>query len=204
MTEVNKIFENSDLLVVYLSVGPLDNNVYIIQCKHTGKALLIDAANEHEKLKQLVEKFRIRQVVETHGHFDHIGAVTELRESGCLIKVSYEDSSMLPSYDLLLKDDEIIPVGKAQLRVIHTPGHTPGSLCFELLGTNLLFTGDTLFPGGPGATHFPGGDFNQIINSITQRLFTFPPDTLVLPGHGKFTTIGQEAPHLQEWVDRGW
>ena len=90
------------------------------------------------------------------------------------------------------------------LQVIATPGHTPGSISFHVEGTPLLFSGDTLFPGGPGATKFEGGDFATIIESIDDRLFTFPTDTIVLPGHGTDTTIGAERPHLQEWITRGW
>jgi glyoxylase-like metal-dependent hydrolase (beta-lactamase superfamily II) len=85
-----------------------------------------------------------------------------------------------------------------------TPGHTPGSICFRLEGTPVVFSGDTLFPGGPGNTTFPGGDFATIIRSIEDRLFSLPADTVVLPGHGADTTIGDERPHLQEWVERGW
>jgi glyoxylase-like metal-dependent hydrolase (beta-lactamase superfamily II) len=90
------------------------------------------------------------------------------------------------------------------MHTLLTPGHTPGSMCFLIEGSPVLFSGDTLFPGGPGATSFEGGDFPTIIRSIEQRLFTLPPDTLVLPGHGDTTTIGTERPHLQEWIDRGW
>jgi glyoxylase-like metal-dependent hydrolase (beta-lactamase superfamily II) len=111
---------------------------------------------------------------------------------------------MLPSYDYLLEDDTRIEVGRSALHTITTPGHTPGSICFKLVDKPLLFSGDTLFPGGPGATKFEGGDFNTIIESIDTRLFTLPPDTIVLPGHGDDTTIGTERPSLQEWVDRGW
>ena len=112
---------------------------------------------------------------------------------------------MLPSYDLLLEDDTVIEVGDMRLRTIATPGHTPGSMCFSVEGTPLLFSGDTLFPGGPGNTKFEGGDFPTIIRSIEDRLFSrFGADTVVLPGHGDDTTIGTERPHLQEWVDRGW
>jgi glyoxylase-like metal-dependent hydrolase (beta-lactamase superfamily II) len=112
---------------------------------------------------------------------------------------------MLPSYDFVLEDDSVIEVGRLRLRTIATPGHTGGSMCFRLEGSPILFSGDTLFPGGPGATRFPGGDFDRIIRSIDERLFsTLPGDTIVLPGHGDDTTIGAEAPHLQEWVDRGW
>jgi glyoxylase-like metal-dependent hydrolase (beta-lactamase superfamily II) len=112
---------------------------------------------------------------------------------------------MLPSYDLILEDDSVIEVGDLRLHTIATPGHTPGSMCFVVEGTRLLFSGDTLFPGGPGATKFPGGDFPTIIRSIEDRLFArLGPDTIVLPGHGDSTTIGTERPHLQEWIDRGW
>ena len=95
-------------------------------------------------------------------------------------------------------------VGRTRLHTITTPGHTPGSICFKVVDKPLLFSGDTLFPGGPGATQYEGGDFPTIIESIDNRLFTLPPDTLVLPGHGDDTTVGTERPHLQEWIDRGW
>ena len=112
---------------------------------------------------------------------------------------------MLPSYDLLLEDDEQLSVGDLRIKTLATPGHTPGSICFAVEGTNLLFTGDTLFPGGPGNTWFEDADFETIIASIDRRIFAaFDPDTLVLPGHGGATTVGNEAPHLDEWVERGW
>ena len=99
----------------------------------------------------------------------------------------------------------MIEVGRLRLHTIATPGHTAGSMCFRLEGSPVLFSGDTLFPGGPGATKFQGGDFATIIRSIEERLFSrLPADTIVLPGHGDDTTIGAEQPHLQEWIDRGW
>jgi glyoxylase-like metal-dependent hydrolase (beta-lactamase superfamily II) len=112
---------------------------------------------------------------------------------------------MLDSYDEILEHDTVIEVGRLRLRTIHTPGHTPGSMSFVVEGKPILFSGDTLFPGGPGATGFDGGDFPTIIHSIEDLLFSpLDPDTLVLPGHGTDTKIGAESPHLQEWVDRGW
>ena len=146
----------------------------------------------------------VGQVIETHGHWDHIQAVPELRDAGYSVHVTAADAEMLPSYDEILEDDAAIEVGRLRLRTIHTPGHTPGSMSFRLEGSPILFSGDTLFPGGPGNTGFEGGDFDTIIESIDRRLFTLPPDTLVLPGHGDDTTIGTERPHLQEWIDRGW
>ncbi|MEN9801283.1 MAG: hypothetical protein RLZ37_408, partial [Actinomycetota bacterium] len=183
-----------------------DNNVFIVRCRETGVAVLIDAANEHEKLLELCRVFGVRRVLETHGHHDHIQAIPALREAGYHVAVTELDAPMLGDvgYDAFLDHDQVIEIGRLRLKSIHNPGHTPGSISFHVEGTPLLFTGDTLFPGGPGATKFPGGDFGAIIDSIDNLLFVFPSDTIVLPGHGLDTTIGTERPHLQEWVDRGW
>ena len=197
---------NADVEVHRVVVGSYDNNVFIIRCRRTGDAVLIDAANEHELLLELCETLGVRRVLETHGHWDHIGAVTAVREAGYEVAVTAADAPMLEDvgYDVFLDDAEVIEFGRLRLNAIHNPGHTPGSISFHLEGTPLLFTGDTLFPGGPGATQFEGGDFDTIIDSIDNRLFTFPAHTIVLPGHGVDTTIGRERPQLQEWVDRGW
>lgn len=197
-------FEDEQVEVHRLTVGPVDNNVFVVRCTQTGEAVLLDAANEHERLLDLCRRLDVRRVLETHGHWDHIQAVPAVRDAGYEVGVTAADASMLPSYDFVLEDDSVIEVGRLRLRTIHTPGHTPGSICFRVEGSPLLFSGDTLFPGGPGATRFPGGDFPAIVRSIEDRLFTLPPETIVLPGHGADTTIGDERPHLQEWVDRGW
>jgi len=196
---------DTDFEVHKVVVGPMDNNVFVLRCRHTGEAVLIDAANEHDRLLDLASRLGVRRVIETHGHWDHIQAIPEMRDAGYSVSVTTEDAGMLPSYDEILGDDEIISVGRLRLRTIHTPGHTPGSICFRIEGSPVLFSGDTLFPGGPGATSFEGGDFPTIIGSIEDRLFsTLAADTLVLPGHGDDTTIGAESPHLQEWIDRGY
>jgi glyoxylase-like metal-dependent hydrolase (beta-lactamase superfamily II) len=167
--------------------------------------MLIDAANEHDLLLELCRDLGVRQVVETHGHWDHIQAVESVRNAGFEVAVTQADAGMLPSYDLILEDESTLDVGRLRISTIATPGHTPGSMCFAVEGTPLLFSGDTLFPGGPGNTSFENADFATIISSIERRLFAdFGPDTLVLPGHGKSTTVGAETPHLQEWIDRGW
>jgi len=198
-------YEDSLVEVHRVVVGPVDNNVHVIRCKQTGDAVLVDAANEHELLLDLCRNLGVRRVVETHGHWDHIQAVPAVRDAGFEVAVTAADAEMLPSYDLVLEDDEVLEVGRLRIRTITTPGHTPGSICFHVEGTPLLFTGDTLFPGGPGATKFPGGDFPTIIRSIEDRIFArFGDETMVLPGHGADTTVGTERPHLQEWVDRGW
>jgi glyoxylase-like metal-dependent hydrolase (beta-lactamase superfamily II) len=186
-------------------VGPYDNNVFVLRCKQTGEALLVDAANEHDLLLEACRTLGVRQVVETHGHSDHIQAVPALRDAGYEIAVAPEDAAMLPSYDLLLTDDEVLTVGRLRLRTIHTPGHTPGSMCFVLEGSPVLLSGDTLFPGGPGNTKTDIGDFSTIVESIDRRLFApLPASMIVMPGHGADTTIGDERPHLEEWVARGW
>ena len=186
-------------------VGPMDNNVFVVRCRQTGDAVLIDAANEHELLLELCSSLGVRTVLETHGHWDHIQAIPAVRNAGYEVGVTAEDAAMLDSYDYLLEDESVIEVGRLRLHCIHNPGHTPGSMSFSLEGSPILFSGDTLFPGGPGATGFEGGDFDTIIASIEQRLFSpLPADTMVLPGHGDQTTIGAESPHLQEWIDRGW
>jgi glyoxylase-like metal-dependent hydrolase (beta-lactamase superfamily II) len=187
-------------------VGSYDNNVFVVRCRQTGEAVLIDAANEHERLLELCERLGVRRVLETHGHWDHIQAVPAMREAGYEVAVTAADAPMLAEkgYDVFIEDEEVIEVGRLRLHAIHNPGHTPGSVSFAVEGTPLLFTGDTLFPGGPGNTSFDHGDFDTIIDSIDNRLFTFPPSTIVLPGHGVDTTIGTERPHLAEWVARGW
>ena len=198
-------FEDAQVAVHRLVVGPIDNNVFIACCKVTGEALLIDAADEPELLLRTCQELGVRQVVETHGHWDHIQAVPALRAAGYEVAVAAGDAAMLPAYDGLIEDDAVIGVGNLRIRAIHTPGHTPGSTCFLVEGSPVLFSGDTLFQGGPGNTTFPGGDFAQIITSIDQRLFgPLPPETIVMPGHGEDTTIGDERPHLEEWILRRW
>jgi glyoxylase-like metal-dependent hydrolase (beta-lactamase superfamily II) len=198
-------YEDTQAEIHRLVVGPVDNNVYVLRCKETGEAVLLDAANEHERLLELCQRLNVRQVLETHGHWDHIQAVPAVRDAGYNVGVTAADAEMLPAYDFVLEDEGVVEVGRLRLHSIATPGHTPGSMCFRLEGSPVLFSGDTLFPGGPGATKFPGGDFAAIIRSIEDRLFApLPPETLVMPGHGEDTTIEAERPHLQEWVDRGW
>ncbi len=199
-----KHYEDSQVVIHKTVVGPYDNNVFVVRCKETGEALLVDAANEHEQLLELCKQLGVRQIVETHGHWDHIQAIPQLRDAGYQVAVTAADAGMLPSYDLLLEDDTVLEVGRLRLRTILTPGHTPGSICFLIEGSPVLLSGDTLFPGGPGNTKSDLGNFPLIIESIDRRHFTRPAETLVMPGHGLDTTIGTERPHLQEWVDRGW
>jgi glyoxylase-like metal-dependent hydrolase (beta-lactamase superfamily II) len=205
MNDIDLVWSNASAEVHRFVVGPVENNVYVVRCRRTGEALLIDAANEHDRLLEVARTLGVRQGVETHGHWGHIQAGEAVREAGIGVWVRAEDAAMLPSYDALLEDDDVISIGDLRIRTLHTPGHTPGSICFALEETPLLFTGDTLFPGGPGNATFEGGDFATIIQSIENRIFRpFSADTLIWPGHGAPSTIGTESPHLDEWVARGW
>ena len=197
-------YESSRVRIDKYVVGPFENNVFIVRCTSTGDAVLFDAANEHELLLEVARAANVRRVLTTHGHWDHIQAVTQMRDAGIDVAVSPDDAADLPGYDLLIHDEDVQEVGDLRIRAIHTPGHTPGSVCFLIDGEPVLLSGDTLFPGGPGNTKLPRADFPTIIRSIEERLFPLPADTLVLPGHGLDTTIGTERPHLQEWIDRGW
>ena len=197
-------YEDAGVRIEKLVVGPFENNVFVLRCKSSGEAAIVDAANEHELLLDVSRATGVSRVLTTHGHWDHIQAVEAVREAGIDVGIAPQDASMLPSYDFTIPDDDVISVGDLRLRTIHTPGHTQGSTCFLLEGRPVLFSGDTLFPGGPGNTGLPGGNFDQIIESIDRRLFALPGDLLVLPGHGLDTTLDSERPHLQEWIDRGW
>ncbi len=205
MQESAVIWSGAGLDVHRVVVGALANNVYVIRCRRTGAATLIDAADDVDRLVALADALGVTDVLETHGHHDHVGAIPGLRASGRTVWGHPDDETLFPALDRHLHHDQLVEVGEVRVRVIHTPGHTPGSTCFAIEGSPVLFSGDTLFPGGPGATSFEGGDFAQIISSIDLRLLRrFEDEVLVLPGHGAPTTIGVERPHLDEWVARGW
>src|SRR5262249_26284976 len=139
-----------------------------------------------------------------HGDWDHLQALDEVRdELKVPVSMHVADADKLSkAADVLLKDGDMLRVGSLVFKVLHTPGHTPGGLCFYMPGH--LIAGDTLFPGGPGNTKREGGDFPMIIRMVREKLFTLPDDTRVYPGHGLDTTIGAEKPHLDEWIARGW
>lgn len=206
MTTSTLHWADSRLEIHRVIVGPYENNVFVLRCRETGEAVLIDAANEHEQLLDLCKRLNVRRVLETHGHWDHIQAVPAMREAGYEVGVTAADAPRLKDvgYDVFIDDAEVIEVGNLRLQAIHNPGHTPGSVSFKVVDAPLLFSGDTLFPGGPGNTTFEGGDFKTIIESIDSSLFTLPAETIVMPGHGVDTTIARERPHLGEWIARGW
>ena len=162
-------WSNADVEVHKVVVGPYENNVFVVRCRATGDAALLDAANEHEQLLELCQRLGVQRVLETHGHWDHIQAVPAMREAGYEVAVTAADAPMLNDvgYDVFIDDTEVIEVGRLRLHAIHNPGHTPGSISFALEGTPLLFTGDSLFPGGPGISSFVKADFDTIIESIS-------------------------------------
>ncbi len=185
-----------------LVVGPFENNVYIVSSE--GEAVIIDAAAEADRILAAVEGLHVVAVLTTHGHHDHIGAAAEVCGTlGVPFRLHPADTSIAGMETRApLADGEMIRIGTATLTVAHTPGHTPGSTC--VLSGRDLFSGDTLFPGGPGATRFPYSDFDTIMRSLDERLFTLDDATTVHPGHGPATTIGTERPHVEEWRARRW
>lgn len=199
----NVPYEDDWVEITRVVVGHMDNNVYVARCRKTGEGLMVDAANEPDVLLDLCERLDVQRIVQTHGHRDHIQAVPTLREAGYGVSVHEADAAMLSGYDYLLDDDERLQVGELRVRALHTPGHTWGSMCFLIEGSPVVLSGDTLFPGGPGATRFVHSSFERIMQSV-DRLMELPDETRVLPGHGASTTIGEERPHVEEWRERGW
>ena len=191
--------------VTKLALGPYNNNVYIVADPQTGDSVVIDASHDAAQIAAATAGTTPRAILLTHGDHDHIDALDDLKgRLGVPVSIHPADAYRLAAPpDALLADGQTIAVGQGTLRVIHTPGHTAGSVCF-LLDDGTLIAGDTLFPGGPGATRGDKDRFAQIIASITEQLFVLPDATPVRPGHGADTTIGTERPHLQEWIDRGW
>jgi glyoxylase-like metal-dependent hydrolase (beta-lactamase superfamily II) len=197
--------------IIKTSVGGHDNNVYLIQCRESGSTLLIDAANEPERLIALIrqETPGIDLIVTTHQHIDHWWALPDVvKATGAASAAHPLDAEPLPvAPDRLLSDGDSIQVGRLVFRVIHLAGHTPGGVALAFTDTTNvthLFSGDSLFPGGVGKTADPE-KFTSLIDDVETKVFQrYPDDTIVYPGHGDDTTLGTERPHLAQWRSRGW
>lgn len=207
------------MIVERVEVGELGVNCYIVACESTRQAMVIDPGAEAERVAQLIETrgYSLRLIVNTHGHFDHIGGNAHLkarfsptlaihRLDACMLADPEANLSWFlperlsvvsPMADRMLSDGDRVAAGTASLEVIHTPGHTSGSIC--LLGEGVLFSGDTLFKDGVGRTDLPGGDGSQLSDSLAAKIFVLPDSTRVCPGHGPETSVGQER---QEWETR--
>lgn len=194
----------ADVEVRKLSVGPYDNNVYLLTDRQSHQALLIDAANDADRILRELKGVEVAAILTTHGHGDHWQALSAVADAtGAPTYVHPADAGMVPRVaDHAAQDGQRIAFGTAEVTLVHTPGHTPGSTCV-LLGDRHLFSGDTLFPGGPGNTFGNAGAFRQIMRSLRERLFVMDDATWVYPGHGDDTTIGRERPFLDEWDARG-
>ncbi len=203
------------MLIIPLTVGYLFTNCYLVACEETLDALVIDPGFNNEGSKVLNEvarrNLRVKYIVNTHGHVDHISGNARVKEAtGARIAVHHADAEMLreplknlstpflgltvvsPPPDLTLQDGGKIKVGFLEFEVVHTPGHTPGSISLYCRDEKVVFTGDTLFAGSIGRTDLPGASHERLIRSIREKLLIMPDDTVVYPGHGDRTTIGRE------------
>lgn len=199
------------LTIAKLAVGPMSNNAYLLRCTQTDEGLLIDAANEPERLRELVrfEGPPVSAILTTHKHWDHWQALPEMvTDAEAAVYAGDLDADELPvAVDERLHHGDGLTVGDVTLEVIALRGHTPGSVALlyrDPEGVPHLFSGDALFPGGVGKTMSPE-DFRSLINDVEKRVFDqLPDDTWFYPGHGDDSTLGVERPHLREWHDRGW
>ena len=202
--------ELAELRITKASVGPMDNNAYLLQCLNTDELLLIDAASEPEVLLKLIGGQELSTIVTTHQHRDHWDALSAVVAATRATTVAgAEDVSGIPvQTDRPVVDRDVVEVGTCRLEVIHLVGHTPGSIALlydDPTGAPHLWTGDCLFPGGVGNTHGSKTDFEHLLGDVETKLFDrLPDETWVYPGHGNDTTLGAERPHLAEWRARGW
>jgi len=200
------------MIIETIPVGPLQVNCYILWCEESREGIVIDAGGNVERLFSKIEELNlsVTRLVNTHGHFDHVGGNRAFLETtGATFLIHKKDAFFLsmameegksfgvqvensPEPNAFLVDNMIITFGKQELRVIHTPGHSPGGCCFYSETSNVLFSGDTLFNGSVGRIDFPGGSMEMLVESINKRLAVLPEDTKVYPGHGSSTTIAIE------------
>jgi len=185
------VVKDNNIQIERLELGPWGTNAYVIICLHTGNSVVIDAPADVGTIMKRLQGTNPKYILLTHNHMDHTGALSELRAKLRVPLAAHAaDSTRLPSPpEMLLNDGDVVSLGKVKLEVLHTPGHTSGSLCFKI--GKYLISGDTIFPGGPGRTSSPA-DLRQIIKSITDKIFVLSDDTEIYPGHGDSTTLKKE------------
>lgn len=203
------VHELKDLMITKIAVGPMNNNAYLLRCRATDEQLLIDAANDADTLIGMIGDDGIASVVTTHQHGDHWQALAAVVETtGARTYAGRDDADGIPvPTDFLVDDGDTIRVGHVELTARHLVGHTPGSIALvydDPHGHPHVFTGDCLFPGGPGRTT-NRVDFTSLMDGLEEKIFdALPDETWVYPGHGNDTTLGAERPHVPEWHARGW
>ncbi len=185
------VVRDDNLQIERLQLGPFGTNAYVLTCRQTGDSVLVDAPAEAGKIADRLEGTNPRYILLTHNHIDHIGALSELRSKLRIPLAAHTADGMTlsPPPEIQLNDGDIVSFGNIKLEVLHTPGHTPGSLCFKT--GKYLLSGDTIFPGGPGKTWSPA-DLQQLIKSITGKIFVLDDDTQVYPGHGDAAVLKKE------------
>ncbi len=194
----------SRVMLTKLAVGPYDTNCYLLTCPISGESIIVDPAAEGERILQEVEGTNVKYILLTHAHLDHVGALAEVREAtGAPLGVHPADAQRFEVdaaiLDLDLADGDVLEWGDCQLRVVHTPGHTPGSVCLIL--DERVLVGDTIFPGGPGHSESPEA-LEQILATLQETIFTWPDETELYPGHGAATTVGQERPAFEAFLQK--
>ncbi|MFE3854170.1 MBL fold metallo-hydrolase [Streptomyces griseorubiginosus] len=202
------VHELKDLMITKIAVGPMNNNAYLLRCRATDEQLLIDAANEADTLLGMIGDDGIASVVTTHQHGDHWQALADVvAATRARTYAGRADAEGIPvPTDVPVDDGDVIRVGHVELTARHLVGHTPGSIALvydDPHGHPHVFTGDCLFPGGPGRTTRPE-DFASLMSGLEAKVFVLPDETWIYPGHGNDTTLGAERPHLGEWHKRGW
>lgn len=195
------VVKDDNIQIEKLEVGPFGTNAYVLVCRATGDSVLVDTPAEASKIMERLKGTNPRYILITHNHTDHLGAFSELRSTlGVPVAVHPLDAERLPSPpEILLNDGDTVSFGSIELKVLHTPGHTPGSLCF--LTGQYLISGDTIFPHGPGRTGTPA-DLRQVIESITKKVFVLADDTQVHPGHGDSTVLKKEKEEFAVFSSR--